>query len=81
MSLKSIITTFMYIFYKAGGSENKFRESQIRKFANLNNRGFLRFADPIFFVVCGLQTSASPQIHILSPYKYSIKTLTENFTE
>jgi hypothetical protein len=35
MNLKSIIPTFMYIFYKAGGSENKFRESQIRKFANL----------------------------------------------
>ncbi len=34
MNLTSIIPTFMYIFYKAGGSANKFRESQIREFAD-----------------------------------------------
>ncbi len=66
----------MYIFYKAGGSENKFRESRIRKFANLNNLldlQMIRKCDKsrIFaicganlFVICGLKTSVSPQIHI-----------------
>jgi hypothetical protein len=30
----------------------------------------LRFADPDFLIICGLKTSASPQIHIFSPMKY-----------
>ena len=76
MNLKSIIPTFMYIFYKAGGSENKFRESQIRKFAILNNlldlRTFRKCDKSRIFAICGLHTSASRQIHILSPCKYSI---------
>jgi hypothetical protein len=29
----------------------------------------LRFADPIFFFICELKTSASPQISTFSPYK------------
>jgi hypothetical protein len=40
---------------KGGRSANKFRKSQIRKFADLNNLWHLadlRFADPIFFVIC-----------------------------
>jgi hypothetical protein len=41
----------------------------------------LWFADTIFFAICGLKTSASPQIHIFPPYilyiayKASIKIL------
>ncbi len=56
---------------KVGRSANKFCKSQIRKFADFNNwldlaqmRHFadLRFSGPIF-VICGLKSSASPQIH------------------
>ncbi len=54
-----------------------FRKSQIRKFADLNNLLYLRTfrkSDPVMRIcqpnllaICGLKTSASPQIHTLSP--------------
>ncbi len=63
------------LFNKGGRSANRFRKSQIRKFSDSNNFvrfadlqqiwhcAALRIADPIFFVIFGLNTSASPQIH------------------
>jgi hypothetical protein len=60
---------------KCGRSANKFRKSQIRELADLDN--FLdlltfRQCDPLWtcdlrtqlFVICGLKTSASPQMHL-----------------
>ncbi len=61
---------------KSGRSANKFRISQIRRFyyicghfTNVTNED-LRFADPIFGVICNLKTPPSPQIHIFCFYKY-----------
>jgi hypothetical protein len=74
------------LFNKNGRSANKFRKSQIRKFADLNH--FVRFADlpqiwhcadfriadPIIFMVFWPNTSASQQIHTfpLTNLKYNI---------
>jgi hypothetical protein len=33
----------------------------------------LRFVDSIFFVICGINTAESPQIHSFSPYKCHIQ--------
>jgi hypothetical protein len=33
----------------------------------------LRFEGPISFVICGINTAASPQIHTFSPFKFSIQ--------
>ncbi len=62
--------------------------SQTRKFAGLQNLldlrtfhicGNFRFADPIFFVICGflcvLQASENPEKHHFSPYKYRLRML------
>ncbi len=68
---------------KSGRYASKFRKSQIRNFADLHNLLDLQtfrkcgfgIADPIFFVICGLLTSASPQMHTFSPYKSLVYTV------
>jgi hypothetical protein len=66
---------------KCGRSANKFRKSQIRKFEDLINLLALwsfRKCDNFdlrtksFFVICGLKSSASPQIQTLSTYLLKI---------
>jgi hypothetical protein len=57
MNLKSIIPALMYKFYKTGRSAKKFSESQIRKFAKLNNlfdlRAFRKRDTSRIFAICG----------------------------
>jgi hypothetical protein len=82
-----------YPDFKGGRFAANFHKSQmsdnlldLRTFRKCDTSQILRFADPIFFVICGHKTSARPQMHTfslskLSKFEHNKKFFTQFFSE